>query len=191
MRDPINPISADRRVAADIRGAGATEPLPEAFEADLRHLDGMLHDLAAEDARPPLGLTDRLMSATRPLLPEGPRPESRRAGRSASAAARGDGGGSSVIAVILGQAVWGRLAAAACVMLALLVATQFWRGERAMPTAGPVEADVVLIGSTEWLSEAPEDELVAEVSPFLESGSLGSLDELTTELESMIAGLEM
>lgn len=176
--------------SADARHGRPAEALPETFEPELHRLDGLLRTLAAEDSRPPLGMTDRIMAASRAMLPARPSvdatPAARRPVESAKAPS---GGGASVIGAILGKAVWGRIAAAACAMLAVMVATQFWTAERAMRSEAG--ADIVLTGSTDWLTTAPEDEIAAEVSPFLESGSLGSLDELTSEMESMIAGLEM
>jgi hypothetical protein len=83
---------------------------------------------------------------------------------------------------------------AASLAFAFAVCSLFVSAPLNQPLAGrsDTEGDVVLAAYTDVLSERPQEEQLGhEVSYLLETGALSSYDELTGEMEALIAELEM
>jgi hypothetical protein len=161
------------------------EPLPgDQFEPELRAIDALLRKEAADAAREiPARLVDRVYDASVRLLPQAPL-------RLADAPVRG---GRRVRPSVRRQ--WaGRLAMAASLAFAFAVGSLFVSTPLSQPMTvlNETEGDVVLAAYTDVLSERPQDEQLGhEVSYLLETGALSSYDELTGEMEALIAELEM
>jgi hypothetical protein len=163
------------------------EPLPAEFPAELRRIDRALHADAGRFVVPD-GLEERVFDASVELLPNRGRAGRGGARRLRVVGVRRPGGP----ARSWGRSQWGRMALAASLGLAFLVAAfVMQRGaSRPMPVAS---GSIVDVGGR-WLEEDPRDamrdQMDREVAYLLDTRDISS-HEVTSDLEAIVADLEM
>lgn len=162
-----------------------TEQLPNDFLSggdelarDLRGLDeAIARQAAAADADVPAGLEDRVFAASVTLLPAPSRSVAGTIGRGS-------------IRTLPRVQWWGRLAMAASVGVAVVIASTLTTG----PMEQGVQAEVTVAAYSEVLEAGPfpepEDGDLA-VAHLLRTASLTSYDEVSGELESLISEFGM
>lgn len=156
------------------------DSLPKEIAPDLRAIDRRLGRLAAS-RRVPDGLSDRVRRASNAGLPA---PASARSRRPARTVWKPRLAGSSLDWRVM-AAGWGRLALAAALGFAFVVGGVLLNNAPAAPDQVPVALDIG------WLNEDPLDQMDAQVAYILDTGSIRSMDEVTGELESVIASFGM
>jgi hypothetical protein len=161
------------------------DPLPgDLFEPELREIDAQLRRVAAQAAEEmPADLSDRVFAASVGLLPRSPAHLVTTARRDRVRVRR-----------LISRPWAGRLAMAASLAFAFGVCSLFVRAPLGPPmnARGDRDGEILLAAYTNVLSEQPdEQELGHEMSYLLETGALSSYDELTGEMEALIAELEM
>ncbi len=151
------------------------DPLPADFEPELRDLDALLAEQARREPVPDR-LADRVFEASVGGLPR------RKPLPAAGPAAVG------WIQILLSSQAWrGRLAMAASLGLVFILAGLFMRGP-GKTIDPPPERSIVLAA---WLTEVPSDGDDDEVAHLLDTAALSSFDELTGELDEIIAEFDM
>ena len=154
-------------------GAG---PLPSHFEPELRDLDGLLREQARR-VDLPTGLCDRIYRASVAALPQRPQPEQRpRRAIRREAVTR-----------------WrGRLAVAASLGLAFVLAAVLVEPPTAPPAGIAATGAELYLDRAEWFGEEPRELEEWTVAYELDAFALrASYDDFTGEIEAMIADFEM
>ena len=154
-------------------------PLPPGFEPELREIDDLL-SRRARRAETPAGLADRIFRASVDLLPA---PAVRREKTPLVHVVR-----RRLLPRLGPTAQWrGYAALAASLGLAFVLAALFTRGPVLRPEAGATSYEVVFAHAEEVLQADPLDAFDHQVSHILETGGWSSSDEVTGELEAIIA----
>lgn len=142
------------------------DPLPPEVEPELRELDARIRRLLGGVEVPP-DLVERIYRASADRLP------------------------APVVARVVGGrrvAAWGgRVALAAMLGVAFVVAALSLRSTNVTP--GGAEA-VAIEPDLGWLADGPREQVDDLVSHLLETGDLRSMDEMRSELESLVSSLE-
>jgi hypothetical protein len=153
----------------DLRACGPREALPGDFEPALHAMDDRLARLA-RGVEPPTGLETRVFEASVAGLGMRLRPADTRRRRR--------------LAPVVLRTTLGRLAMAACLAVAFVLAPSVLQP----PTAS--ETTVASADDMGWLFDEPLEEVDRDVAHLLDTAAI-SASELTGELESLIAALEM
>jgi hypothetical protein len=156
----------------------ASEPLPEGFEPELRAIDALLGDHAAE-ADVPVGLAQRVFEASVGDLPAGPRRPRREAAPGPARPWRA--------LPLTTQRQWrGGLALAASLGLAFVIAAVYVsRPAGEVPT--PSSLDTALAFDIDW----PLEEVDREVGYLLETADLVSEEDVTGEIGGLFPELDL
>jgi hypothetical protein len=155
------------------------EALPAGFEPDLRAIDALLHDHAA-DAEVPFGLAQRVFDASVGELPARPR----RPGRDAKPEPARPWWTRPI--PVRGQ--WrGGLALAASLGLAFVIAALCLTPSDAGKTPSPSGLDTALAFDIDWQLE----EVDREVGYLLETAALVSEEDVTGEIDGLFPELDL
>ena len=145
-------------------------PLPDEFSSDERALDALIAQDVANQSHPK-GLTDRIYTASVDFLPvQAEQPALRFPAQERTR---------------LTHPLWGRLALAACLVLAFFVFIRLPSHETLQPVAKLVSAD-----EWDWMNARPTDNEEATVGYLLDTSDLSS-DDILGDLASLVQELDM